>query len=92
MSTIKNDEAFKSGGFLDKEVLSFREALVFLDLSASTLYKMTHKRIIPFFKPSNKRIYFKKQDLFNYMLRNRQSTIDEMGNDIDNYLNSSKNG
>ena len=92
MKSVNKNEAFKSGNILDKEVLSFREALVFLDLSASTLYKMTHKRIIPFFKPSNKRIYFKKQDLFNYMLSNRQSTIDEMGNDIDNYLNSAKNG
>lgn len=61
-------------GFLAKEVLSFKEALALLDISASMLYKLTHKRAINFYKPSGKLIYFKKEDLINWMLGNKQET------------------
>ena len=68
------------------EVLSFKRALVFLDMSASTLYKKTHKREIPFFKPNGKLIYFLKIDLINYMLSNKQEAIEKHENQIENYL------
>ena len=61
-------------GFLAKEVLSFKEALALLDISASMLYKLTHKRAINFYKPNGKLIYFKKEDLTNWMLGNKQET------------------
>lgn len=69
------------------DILSFRQALVFLDITASTLYKKTHLRTIRFFKPSNKRIYFLKEDLINYMLSNKQEPIEKLERDIDNRLN-----
>lgn len=70
-----------------KEVLSFKEALVMLDLSASTLYKLTHKRAIPYYKPSGKMIYFKKADLIDWMLQNKQPSVKEVRNQMFNQLN-----
>jgi excisionase family DNA binding protein len=69
-------------GFLAKEVLSFKEALALLDISASMLYKLTHKRAINFYKPSGKLIYFKKEDLINWMLGNKHETCEEVSNQL----------
>jgi len=58
--------------------LNFKEACEYLNISSSYLYKLTHKNLIPFFKPNGKKIYFLKSDLRTWLLRNRQSTADEI--------------
>ncbi|MEO5644996.1 MAG: helix-turn-helix domain-containing protein [Bacteroidia bacterium] len=62
---------------MSKEALSFEEAWKFLRISASQLYKISHKRIIPAFKPGGKLLYFKRKDLENWMLSNRKKTDKE---------------
>ena len=62
----------------DERPLSFSEAAEYLDVSKSHLYKLTHKNLITFFKPNGKKIYFLKSDLRMWLLRNRQSTADEI--------------
>ncbi|WP_372474137.1 helix-turn-helix domain-containing protein [Capnocytophaga sp. ARDL2] len=62
-----------------KQILSFREALVYLDISESSLYKLTSNREITFTKPNNGKIYFKRTDLDNWMLSNEhKSKSDKM--------------
>lgn len=53
-----------------KEVLSFKEAVEFLDVSKSFLYKLTANSEIIHFKPNGKLIYFKRQDLLNWIYGN----------------------
>lgn len=62
---------------LSKEALTFEEAWKFLRVSSSQLYKMVCKRILPAFKPGGKLLYFKRQDLENWMLSNRKKTEKE---------------
>ncbi len=62
----------------NKNILTLKEAATFMGISSSTLYKMTHRRTIPFYKPNGKLIFFKKEDLINWMLKNRQDTIEEL--------------
>lgn len=69
-----------------KEILSFKEALVYLDVSSSFLYKLTSKNEIPFTKPNGGKIYFKKEDLNNWMLKNASKSNDDLENEIDNHL------
>ena len=69
-----------------KEILSFKEALVYLDVSSSFLYKLTSKNEIPFTKPNGGKIYFKKEDLNNWMLKNESKSNDVLENEIDNHL------
>ena len=57
-----------------KQILSFKEALLYLDLSSSFLYKLTSQKAIPFSKPNGGKIYFRKSDLDNWMLSNIQKT------------------
>lgn len=55
----KNDHAFRQ----TSKPLSFREAADYLGFRPSYLYKLTHRKLIPFFKPSGKMLFFAKSDL-----------------------------
>ncbi|WP_407483514.1 helix-turn-helix domain-containing protein [Elizabethkingia anophelis] len=62
--------------------LSFKEALLFMDLSASTLYKMTSESRITFYKPNNGKIYFKREDLESWMMRNERKSLEAMESNL----------
>jgi excisionase family DNA binding protein len=55
--------------------MSLPEAAHFLHLSVSTLYKMTAGKLIGHFKPGGKKIYFFKDDLDEWLCRNRRGTL-----------------
>ena len=50
--------------------IRIREAARYLGVSTSTLYKLTASRKIFFHKPGGKLIYFKKEDLDEYIFHN----------------------
>ncbi len=75
-----------------KEILSFKEAVAYLDVSKSYLYKLTSTNKISFYKPNNKLIYFRRVDLDNWMLQNRNESIGVLQEDVANYLNRKRNG
>lgn len=54
-----------------KEVLTLEEAALFMGISKSSLYKMTHRHELPFFRPNSKLIYFEKAELLKWMRQNR---------------------
>lgn len=71
---------------LKKAVLTFDEACKFLDVSPSHLYKLTSAKQIPHFCPQGKKLYFKRDELEAWLLRNRQSTADEVKEDPVDYI------
>lgn len=60
-----------------KPVLTFEEACIYCGMSSSSMYKHTSANRIPYYKPEGKLIYFKREELDEWMLRNRQSTQEE---------------
>ena len=54
-----------------KEVLTLEEAALFMGISKSSLYQMTHRHELPFFRPNGKLIYFEKAELLKWMRQNR---------------------
>lgn len=58
---------------INKDILSLTEACEYLDLSASFIYKLTSNNAIPFYKPNGKRIYFKRAELDEWLLKTRVS-------------------
>lgn len=66
----KQNNLMQSSVLCYKEIMSFREAIAYLDVSESFLYKLTSNQKIVFFKPNNGKIYFKRVDLDNWMLQN----------------------
>lgn len=77
---------------ISKEFLSLQEAADYIGLSKSTLYKKTAKRSITFYQPGGKVIYFKKEDLDNWVLSNRVAPQSEIEETAQAYCMSNKKG
>ena len=52
---------------MEKVYLTIDEAVDYLSIAKSYLYKMTAKKRIPFYRPTGKKIYFKKSELDDWM-------------------------
>ena len=61
-----------------KDVLTLEEAALFMGISKSSLYKMTHKHDLPFYRPNGKLIYFEKSELVKWMRQNRAMSDEEI--------------
>ena len=57
-----------------KNVLDLEDASIVLGIAKSTLYKMTMRKEIPYYKPNGKLVYFDKKELEDWMRQNRVST------------------
>jgi len=73
---------------VQEKPMTFEEARAFLQVSKSTLYKMTHKNLIPFSKPGGKVLYFKRSDLLAWMNSNPVKSSDQIDEVAVNYLMS----
>lgn len=62
-----------------KDVMNLEEVALFTGMSKSSLYKLTHRQVIPHYKPNGKLIYFEKTELLNWMRQNRISSSTEIG-------------
>lgn len=80
-SSFKEEQREKGEG-----ILSLNEAAKFLKLSKSFLYKMTSQKIIPHYIPGGKRIYFKKSDLEDWLLKNRIPPSSEFEANTESFL------
>jgi len=69
-----------------KNVLSFNEACMYSGMSKSHLYKLTSGRVVPFYKPANKLIYFERVELEKWLLQNRVTTNAEIEQQAANYF------
>lgn len=82
MEFKKNTGNYIMPFFLTKDILSFKEAAQYLDLSESSLYKLTSDSKITFHKPNGGKLYFKKSDLDKWMLQNESKSVVETENEI----------
>lgn len=60
-----------------KSFLNFEELVEYTGLSSSYLYKLTSRGDIPFYKPHGKQLYFNKEEIGAWLLRNRSTTNEE---------------
>ena len=79
------DEKIREG---TDEYLTLQQAAEYLGYKPSYMYKLTHRRLIPFYKPTNKKIYFKKSDLDAWIKRNRQKSKSEIRKISDSYISN----
>jgi excisionase family DNA binding protein len=71
---------------MQKQILNFKEACTYLELSQSHLYKLTSTSAVPHYKPNGKKIYFQREELNNWLLRNRMNPLDEIEQQAADYL------
>ena len=73
-----------------KRVLDFDDAILITGLSRSYLYKLTHGRQIPHYKPNGKLLYFEKSELEAWMLQNKVSSKKEISHTADEFIMNKK--
>jgi len=84
---LKNIELMlQQQNLLQKDALNLNEACAYLDMSASHLYKLTSQKQIPHFCPQGKKLYFRREELNEWLLRNRKDTTEEIETKAANYL------
>jgi excisionase family DNA binding protein len=89
MDTINLDERLSRIETLlleQKTVLNFNEVAEYTGLSKSHLYKLTSTGGIPCYKPSGKKIYFKKSEIDDWLLRNKKLSQDEIDDMAENHI------
>ncbi|WP_045467288.1 excisionase family DNA-binding protein [Sporocytophaga myxococcoides] len=74
----------------NKNILTFEEALIYLNVSDSFLYKKTYTNAIPHYQPSGKLIYFKRDELDHWLLQNKVKSNSEIDNAANTYILSNK--
>ena len=69
-----------------KTVLNFNEVAEYTGLSKSHLYKLTSTGGIPCYKPTGKKIYFNKDEIDDWLLRNKKLSSDEIDDKAESYI------
>jgi excisionase family DNA binding protein len=70
---------------MEKNILSFGEFLEYTGLSESLVYKLTAARKIPHYKPTGRKIFFKRDEVDAWLLRNRIKTSEELDIEASTY-------
>ena len=69
-----------------RNVLTFSEACRFTGISKTYMYKLTSQNRIPFSKPHGKNIYFSREELEKWLLKNPVKTAEEVEQEAANYV------
>jgi len=75
---------------IDGKILTAKQAAEFLGLSLSYLYKLTHGRVLAFFKPNGKLVYFLESDLVQFLTSNRIAPRGEIDQQATDYIVTGK--
>jgi len=71
---------------LQKEIFTFAEACLYLDLSSSHLYKLTSANAIPCYCPQGKKLYFRRSELDLWLTRSRSASVAEVEQKAADYI------
>ena len=63
---------------LHKELLTLEEAALLSGVSKSTIYKWISNRKLSHYKPSGKLVFVKREDLYEFITRNKYSNREEL--------------
>lgn len=78
-------------GAIIERPMTLPEAADFLQLSTQTVYKLVRQKDVPCIKvPGQKRLYFLKADLIEYLKTGRKKTGREIAAEADRYLANKK--
>ncbi len=74
----------------DSGVFDMNETAKYLKISKQTLYGMTSKRALPYYKHGH-RIYFRKSELDEWINKGRVKTQEEIEGEASNYILKRRN-
>ncbi|MBW8522156.1 helix-turn-helix domain-containing protein [Chryseobacterium chendengshani] len=74
-----------------RNIMTVKQLSLYTGLSEKHIYKLIFNRKIPHYKPGGKVIYFKKEDVDDYLFKNRISSNDEIETEASKFLLKKKN-
>lgn len=83
--TEERIKALESIYLIQKDILSFEEAAIYLNISKSSLYKMTAKHEIPHYKP-NKYVFFEREVLDDWIRSAVVHSHEQVSNQANAYI------
>lgn len=75
----------------EKPLLTVTEAAELLNLAKPTIYAFVQKSEIPYMK-KGKKLYFKKEDLLEWVQEGHKRTISEIQKDVSNEIQNTRKG
>ncbi|MBN2789909.1 MAG: helix-turn-helix domain-containing protein [Candidatus Delongbacteria bacterium] len=75
-----------------KTHFTFKETQEYLGVSKSTLYKYNMYNVIPYSKPNGRKVYYKIEDLNNYLLRNPIRSEEQLDKTAELYFQNCPKG
>lgn len=67
---------------IEKNILTVDEVINYTGFSQKQIYKLTSTRQIPHYKPSGRKLFFKKDEIDDCITQGRVHTISELNNQI----------
>ena len=64
-----------------KNILTVDEVISYTGFSQKQIYKLTSSRQIPHYKPSGRKLFFKKDELDEWITQGRVKTTGELGDE-----------
>ena len=66
----------------DKNILTVEDLMDYTGFSQKQIYKLTSIRAIQHYKPSGRKLFFKKDEIDDWITQGRVHTISELNNQI----------
>jgi len=76
---------------LQKDVLDIEEASKYLKVTQDKMYRFTSTNTLPIYKPNGRKIFFKRSELDEWLVRNKIHSKDELESKTDDFFNSKGN-
>jgi excisionase family DNA binding protein len=75
-----------------KQILTAAEAATLLSISKSQLYKYVESGQLPSYRPGGKKLFFKRQEIVEWILSYRQLTNQDVQSKVEEYLHNKEGG
>ncbi|GGB52300.1 hypothetical protein GCM10011502_26830 [Oceanisphaera marina] len=79
-------------GRAQKEIISVGECAELLGLSVGYVYRLTHEKRLPHYKPSGKKVYFRRAELLDWLLAHRVSPDSELAEHVNHRIRKAHRG
>ena len=66
----------------DKNILTVDDLIDYTDFSQKQIYKLTSGRQIPHYKPSGRKLFFKKDEIDEWITQGRVKPLSELNEEL----------
>ena len=68
-----------------KQILTVEDLINYTGFSRSYIYKLVHMSILPYSKPNGKTLFFQKNEIDEWLLQNKSSSISQLEQKANSY-------